>query len=82
MNHWEYSIMQTCLTMTLWKLKKDFLTKLGILHRAEILAKNLEFSKKADIYYRLNRLVDNKFMGTLFKVMFVKKKKNKFKVGF
>ena len=60
----------------------NFLTKLGIMQRAEILSRNLKFSKKADIYYRLNRLVDNKFMGTLFKVMFVTKKKNKFKVGF
>ena len=60
----------------------NFLTKLGIMKRAEILSQNLKFSKKADIYFRLNRLVDNKFMGTLFKVMFVTKKKNKFKVGF
>ena len=60
----------------------NFLTKLGIIKRAEILSQNLKFSKKADIYYRLNRLVDNKFMGTLFKVMFVTKKNNKFKVGF
>ena len=62
--------------------QKDFLTKLGILHRAEILAKNLEFSKKADIYYRLKRLIDNNFMGELFKVMFVTKKNIKFKMGF
>ena len=60
----------------------NFLTKLGIMKRAEILSQNLKFSKKADIYFRLNRLVDNKFMGTLFKVMFVTKKNNKFKVGF
>jgi len=62
--------------------QKNFLKRLGIMQRAEILARNLKFSKKADIYYRLNRLVDNKFMGTLFKVMFVTKKNNKFKVGF
>ena len=62
--------------------QKKFLTKLGILHRAEILARNLKFSKKADIYYRLNRLIDNKFMGDLFKVMFVTKKNNNFKIGF
>ncbi len=62
--------------------QKNFLTKLGIMQRAEILAKNLKFSKKANIYYRLNRLVDNKFMGTLFKVMFVTKKNIKFKIGF
>ena len=60
----------------------NFLTKLGIMKRAEILSQNLKFSKKADIYFRLNRLVDNKFMGNLFKVMFVTKKNNKFKVGF
>tara|TARA_B100000686_G_scaffold282942_1_gene305621 strand:- start:380 stop:1426 length:1047 start_codon:yes stop_codon:yes gene_type:complete len=62
--------------------QKKFLIKLGIIQRAEILAKNLTFSKKANIYYRLNRLIDNKFMGDLFKVMFVTKKNNKFKIGF
>ena len=62
--------------------QKSFLTKLGIMQRAEIIARNLKFSKKADIYYRLNRLIDNKFMGDLFKVMFITKKNNKFKIGF
>ena len=62
--------------------QKIFLTKLGIFHRAEILAKNLEFSKKADIYYRLKRLIHKNFMGELFKVMFVTKKNIKFKLGF
>ena len=55
---------------------------MGIMQRAEILTKNVQFSKKADIYYRLKRLTDNKFMGQLFKVMFVSNKKNKFKTGF
>ena len=62
--------------------QKKFLTKLGILKRAEILTKNLKFTKKADIYYRINRLIDNKYMGDLFKVMFITKKNNKFKIGF
>ena len=62
--------------------QKKFLTRLGILQRAEILTRNLLFSKKADIYYRLSRLIDNRFMGKLFKVMFVTKNKNKFKLGF
>ena len=62
--------------------QKKFLTKMGIMQRAEILTKNVQFSKKADIYYRLKRLTDNKFMGQLFKVMFVSNKKNKFKTGF
>ena len=46
------------------------------------LAKNSKFTRKADIYYRLSRLVDNKYMGELFKVMFVTKKNNKFRLGF
>ena len=62
--------------------QRNFLTKLGILDRAEILAKNLQFSKKADIYYRIKRLIDKNFMGELFKVMFVTGKNIKFKLGF
>ena len=62
--------------------QKKFLVKMGIKHRAEIISKNQNFLKKADIYYRLNRLIDEKHMGKLFKVMLVKNKKNKFKLGF
>ncbi len=62
--------------------QRNFLTKLGILDRAEILAKNLQFSKKVDIYYRIKRLIDRNFMGELFKVMFVTGKNIKFKLGF
>ena len=62
--------------------QREFLTKLGILQRAEIISRKLPFSKKADIYYRLKRLIDNKQMGDLFKVMFVSNRKINFKVGF
>jgi len=62
--------------------QKEFLTKLGILERAEILSKNMPFSKKADIYFRIKRLVDESQMGHLFKVMFITNHKNKFKLGF
>ena len=62
--------------------QKEFLTRLGIKQRAETISKNQIFSKKVDIYYRLMRLIDEKQMGTLFKVMLVKNKKNKFKLGF
>ena len=55
---------------------------MGIKQRAELISKDKNFSKKADIFYRLNRLIDEKQMGTLFKVMFVKNKKNKFNLGF
>ncbi len=59
-----------------------FLTKLGILDRAEILSKNMPFSQKADIYFRVKRLIDESQMGHLFKVMFITNLKNKFKLGF
>ena len=62
--------------------QKKFLTRLGILERAEILSNNASFSKKADMYFRLRRLIDDKQMGNLFKVLFVTNKKNKFKLGF
>ena len=62
--------------------QKEFLIKMGIKQRAEIISKKQNFLKKADIYYRLNRLIDEKQMGTLFKVMLIKDKKNKFKFGF
>ena len=62
--------------------QKEFLLNLGILKRAEIISKNLLFSKKADIYFRIKRLVDKNFMGELFKVLFATKKNTKFKTGF
>ncbi len=62
--------------------QKKFLTKLGILQRAEIITKNISFSKKADIYFRIKRLIGDNQMGNLFKIMFITNKKNKFKLGF
>ena len=62
--------------------QKKFLTKLGILKRAEILSKKMPFSKKADMYFRIKRLIDTKQMGNLFKLIFITNKKNKFKLGF
>jgi NADH dehydrogenase [ubiquinone] 1 alpha subcomplex assembly factor 7 len=62
--------------------QKKFLTKLGILDRAEMLTKDMSFSKKADIYFRIKRLIDENQMGHLFKVMFITNHKNKFKLGF
>jgi len=62
--------------------QKKFLTNLGILKRAEIISKNLTFSQKADLYYRVKRLIDKNLMGELFKVMLATKKNIQFKVGF
>ena len=62
--------------------QKDFLINMGIKKRAEIISKKASFLKKADIYYRLKRLIDDNEMGNLFKVMLIRNKKNKFKIGF
>ena len=62
--------------------QRNFLMNLGIEQRAEILSRNLPFSKKADIYYRLKRLIDKNQMGDLFKVMLVTNKNINFKTGF
>jgi NADH dehydrogenase [ubiquinone] 1 alpha subcomplex assembly factor 7 len=62
--------------------QKKFLINMGIKQRAEIISKNQSFLKKADIYYRLKRLIDDKQMGDLFKVMLIKNRNNEFKLGF
>ena len=62
--------------------QREFLLKMGILERAEIISKNMPFSKKSDIHFRLKRLIDKKQMGTLFKVLFATNKKNNFNLGF
>ena len=62
--------------------QRNFLMNLGIQQRAEIISRNLPFSKKADIYYRLKRLIDKNQMGDLFKVMLITNKKIDFKTGF
>ena len=62
--------------------QKKFLIKMGIKERAEIISRNKTFMMKSNIYYRLNRLINEKLMGNLFKVMFIKNRGNKFKLGF
>ena len=67
---------------TLLTTQKKFLTSMGILQRAEIVSKDIAFSKKTDLFYRIRRLIDEKQMGELFKVMLIKTKNNKFQTGF
>ena len=62
--------------------QREFLIKMGILERAEIISKNASFSKKSDIYFRLKRLLHEKEMGSLFKVLLATNKKNNFWLGF
>ena len=62
--------------------QRKFLLRMGIKERAEIISKNVSFLKKTDIYQRLQKLIGEKQMGTLFKVMLIKNKINKFNLGF
>ncbi len=67
---------------TLVTNQKKFLTSMGIVQRAEVVSKNIAFSKKTDLFYRIRRLIDEKQMGELFKVMLIKSRNNKFLTGF
>jgi len=62
--------------------QNEFLKKIGILHRANILSKKMTFREKANMFYRLKRLLDFREMGRLFKVLFAQKKGKKFSLGF
>tara|TARA_B100001741_G_C16525869_1_gene587059 strand:+ start:149 stop:1207 length:1059 start_codon:yes stop_codon:yes gene_type:complete len=60
----------------------SFLKKIGILNRAEILSKKMNFKEKSDLYFRLQRILSPKQMGELFKVVFAYKNKKKISIGF
>ena len=62
--------------------QNEFLKKIGILERANILSKKMTFKEKANMFYRLKRLLDPKEMGDLFKVIFAQKKGKNFSLGF
>jgi cyclopropane-fatty-acyl-phospholipid synthase len=59
-----------------------FLKKMGILTRAEIVSKKMNFREKTDLYFRIKRLLSPKQMGELFKFLFTFKLKKKFLLGF
>ena len=42
----------------------------------------MTFRDKSDLYLRMQRLLDPKYMGNLFKVIFAYKSKKKFLLGF
>ena len=62
--------------------QNEFLKKIGIIERANIMSKKMTFKEKASMFYRLKRLLDPKEMGGLFKVLFAQKKGRKFSLGF
>ena len=62
--------------------QSEFLKRIGILERANILSKKMTFKEKANMFYRLKRLLDPRDMGDLFKVIFAQKKNKNFSLGF
>ena len=59
-----------------------FLKKMGIINRAQILSKKMNFKEKTELYYSLQRLLNPKQMGELFKLIFAFKLEKKFTTGF
>ena len=62
--------------------QKFFLEKMGIIERAKILEKNMNDNQKNNMFLTLERLLDKKFMGELFKVIFAFKSKELGFLGF
>ena len=86
-SHVNYKLFTNFLSKENLKVEKivtqnEFLQRLGIIERANILSKNISFKAKANMFYRIKRLLDYNEMGILFKVMFAKKKGKKFSLGF
>ena len=86
-SHVNYKLFLKILKKNNLKVEKivtqnEFLQKLGIIERANILSKNKNFKEKADMFYRLKKLLHYKEMGYHFKVLFAQKKNTKFSLGF
>lgn len=86
-SHLNFKLFHKILTKNNLNVEKiitqnEFLSKIGILERANILSKKMTFKEKANMFYRLKRLMDYREMGNLFKVLFAQKKDRKFSLGF
>ncbi len=55
---------------------------MGIIERADIISRKMTFKEKANLFFRLKKLLDSKEMGSIFKVLFAQKKNSKFSLGF
>ena len=59
--------------------QKQFLERMGILERAQIMAHKMKFREQSNLYLRLKRLLGANYMGNLFKVIMAYKfNKNNF----
>ncbi len=62
--------------------QKEFLENMGIIERAQIVAKKMRFSEQSDLYSRIKRLLSPGSMGQLFKVILAYKFNKKSFTGF
>lgn len=86
-HHINYNLFLKILKKNKLEVKKvvtqsKFLQKLGIIERATLLSNKVSFKAKADMFYRLKRLLHPEKMGNLFKVLLAQKKGTKFSLGF
>ena len=62
--------------------QKEFLENMGIIERANIIAKRMRFTEQSDLYFRIQRLLSPRYMGELFKVILAYKFDNNNFAGF
>ena len=86
-SHVNFGLLSEFFLIILLKVKKiitqkEFLEKMGIIQRADIISKKMKFREQSDLYLRLKRLLSPDLMGNLFKVMLAYNPKNKNYLGF
>ena len=62
--------------------QSEFLQKMGIIERANIVSKIMNGNDMSNLYLRLKRLIHPRLMGENFKVIFAKNKNCKFSLAF
>jgi cyclopropane-fatty-acyl-phospholipid synthase len=85
--HVNFSLLNEFFSKNNLKIKsiitqKKFLENMGILERAKIISKRMNFSEQSDLYFRLRRLLSPSSMGNLFKVILAYKLKKDNFAGF
>ena len=62
--------------------QRQFLERMGILERAQIMSNKMKFREQSDLYLKLKRLLGSNYMGDLFKVILAYKFDNNNFAGF
>ena len=86
-SHVNFSLLEEFFLKNNLKVKKivtqkEFLEKMGIIQRANMLSKKMKFREQSDLYLRLKRLLSPGLMGDLFKVILAYSSKTQNYYGF